>query len=95
MRLGAYVYSVDTGSAAEKAGLQAGDIITKIGDTEITSYTELKAAVRGYSAGDEAEIVLYRAGESITVTITFDEAKPAEVVESSNEVLDPYSSEQN
>ncbi len=95
MPLGAYVYSVDTGSAAEKAGLQAGDIITKIGDTEITSYTELKAAVRGYSAGDEAEIVLYRAGESITVTITFDEAKPAEVVESSNEVLDPYSSEQN
>ena len=95
MPLGAYVYSVDPDSAAEKAGLQAGDIITKIGDTEIVSYTELKAAVRDYSAGDETEIVLYRAGESVTVTITFDEAKPASVVESSNEVLDPYSSEQN
>ncbi|MBR4549668.1 MAG: trypsin-like peptidase domain-containing protein [Oscillospiraceae bacterium] len=95
MPLGAYVYSVDNGSAAERAGLQAGDIITKLGDTEISSYTDLKAAVRAFSAGDSVDIVLFRAGESIVVSITFDEARPAGIVESSNEVLDPYSSEQN
>ena len=95
MPLGAYVYSVDNGSAAEKAGLQAGDIITKLGDTEISSYTELKSAVRSFSAGDSAEITVFRAGEEIKVTITFDEAKPTNVVESANEVLEPYSSDQN
>ena len=76
MPLGAYVSNVSSGSCAEKAGIQKGDVITKLGDTEITSYTELKAAVKQYSAGDEAVIELYRAGESMTVTLTFDEAKP-------------------
>ena len=95
MPLGAYVYSVDNGSAAEKAGLQAGDIITRVGNTEISSYTDLKAAVRSFSAGDSTEVTIFRAGGSITVSILFDEARPEGVIESSNEVLDPYSSEQN
>ena len=61
---------------AAAAGIQAGDIITKVGDKDIESYSDLKSAVRRYSAGDTAEITLYRAGESMTVSITFDEAKP-------------------
>ncbi len=77
MPMGAYVSAVDQGSCAEKAGLQAGDIITRLGEKDITSYSELKAAVRSYSAGDSAELTYYRAGESATVTVTFDEAKPA------------------
>lgn len=93
MPLGAYVYSVDSGSAAERAGLQAGDIITKIGDTEITSYTGLRGALRGFSAGDTAPVTLYRAGESLTATIVFDEARPAG--DTSNQVLDPTASTQN
>ncbi len=95
MPLGAYVYSVDSGSAAEKAGLQAGDIITRLGENEINSYTDLKAAVRGYSAGDTAEITLFRAGESLTLSITFDEAVPASMTNNGNTVLDPGASEQN
>lgn len=93
MPLGAYVYSVDSGSAAERAGLQAGDIITKIGDTEISSYTGLKGALRGFSAGDTAPVTLYRAGESLPATIIFDEARPAG--DTSNQVLDPTASTQN
>ena len=94
MPLGAYVYSVDNGSAAERAGLQAGDIITRLGETEIASYSDLTYAVRFYSAGDTAEVTLFRAGESLIVSITFDEARPMGM-ENSNEVLDPYSSGQN
>ena len=37
---------------------------------------QLKAAVKKFSAGDTTEVELYRAGESMVVTITFDEAKP-------------------
>ena len=78
--LGAYIDGVESGSCAEKAGLQAGDIITKLGGKEISSYTDLKAAVRNYSAGDSAEVEYYRAGEMLTLTVVFDEAKPASSV---------------
>ena len=76
MPLGAYVSDVSSGSCAEKAGIQRGDVITRIGETELSSYSELKAAVKKFSAGDTTEVELYRAGESMVVTITFDEAKP-------------------
>lgn len=81
MPIGAYVASVESGSCAEKAGLQPGDIITGIGDDTVESYDDLRSAVKGYSAGDSAELEFYRAGESQTVTVTFDEAKPDSVSE--------------
>ena len=76
MPIGAYVKSVEPGSCAENAGIQAGDIITKLGDAEITGYSDLKQAIKQYSAGDSAELELYRAGESRTITVIFDEAVP-------------------
>ncbi len=74
MPLGAYVYSVESGSCAEKAGIHAKDIITKLGDKEITGYTDLTSALHGFSAGETAEVTVYRDGEDLVLTITFDEA---------------------
>ncbi len=74
--VGAMVAEVTAGSCAEKAGIQTGDIITMVGDKDIESTNDLKSAVRCFSAGDTAELTLYRAGESVTLSITFDEAKP-------------------
>ncbi|MBO5496792.1 MAG: trypsin-like peptidase domain-containing protein [Oscillospiraceae bacterium] len=76
MPLGAYVHSVTPGSSAEAAGIQPNDIIVKLGDQAITDYNELKSAIRRFSAGDTTEVVVYRAGEELTLSITFDEAKP-------------------
>ena len=76
MPLGAYISEVSAGSCAEAAGLQKGDIITRIGGSEIKSYSDLKNVIKSFSAGDSTEIELYRAGESLTVSITFDELKP-------------------
>jgi len=76
MPMGAYVYSVESGTCAEAAGIQAGDIITKLGDTDITGYSDLKAAVRTFSAGDTTDVYLYRAGEELVLSITFDESRP-------------------
>ena len=76
MPIGAFVKSVESGSCAENAGIQAGDIITRLGDVEITGYSDLKQAIKQYSAGDSAELELYRAGESRTITVIFDEAVP-------------------
>ena len=76
MPIGAYVESVEKGSCAEKAGLRTGDIITKLGEQSISSYDELKAALRQFSAGETAPLIFYRAGDSLTVNLTFDEALP-------------------
>ena len=76
MPIGAFIKSVEPGSCADNAGIQSGDIITKLGDVEITGYSDLKQAIKQYSAGDTAEVELYRAGESRTITVTFDEAVP-------------------
>lgn len=74
--LGAMIQDVTSGSCAEKAGLKSGDIITGVGEKTVENYNDLKSAVKCYSAGDTADISLYRAGESLTLSITFDEAKP-------------------
>ena len=69
---GVFVYSVDEGGAAAKAGLKMGDVITKIGDKTITSYEDLVAAKKSYSAGDTATFTIYREGSTMTVELTFD-----------------------
>ena len=71
---GVFVCSVEPGSAAEKAGLQMGDVITKIDDKTITSYEDLVAAKKSYSAGDTATFTIYREGKTQTVELTFDAA---------------------
>ncbi|MFD9746610.1 S1C family serine protease [[Kitasatospora] papulosa] len=66
---GVAIVSVQKGGAAEKAGLRAGDIITRIGDDRVTTITSLSEAL----AGDEP-------GEKVKVTYTRGEAaKSAEV----------------
>ena len=71
--VGAYVKSVTQDSAADKAGLLVGDIITKLGDDDIVSQDSLVATLRKYSAGDTATLTVRRSGEDIELSITFDE----------------------
>jgi len=75
--VGAYIDSVDAGSSAELAGIQAGDIITAIGDEPVRSYDDLRIAIKHHAAGETTEIALYRADENRVVTVTFDEERPA------------------
>ena len=58
---GVYVKSVSDGSAAANAGIQAGDIITAIDSTAISSVDELSTALSNYSSGDTAKITISRA----------------------------------
>lgn len=73
---GAYVYNVESGRCAEKCGLAAGDIITKLNGETISSYSDLSSAIKSFKAGESAELVIYRAGDYIVLTITFDESTP-------------------
>lgn len=75
---GAFVDSVAPGAAADKAGILPGDIITAVGDDAVLSKEDLQAAKSAYSAGDTAEFTINRNGETLKVTVTFDE-QPADV----------------
>ena len=68
---GAYVTSVVSGSPAETAGLREGDIITELGGYTVSSYSDLQQELTFHSAGETCDIVVYRSGEYLTLSITF------------------------
>ena len=68
---GAFVSYVEAGSPAEKAGIQVGDIITEVDGYEVQSYEGLAEELAFHRAGDTVDIVVYRSGESVTLSITF------------------------
>ena len=90
---GAYVLGVVDSSCAAKAGLQEGDIITKLDDTDITSSDDLQNALADYQAGDTATLTVSRSGQVQTLTITFDE-RTDERVAASQELQDQIEQEQ-
>jgi len=71
------IAQIVAGSAAEQAGLKAGDLILKVNDTTIDSNTTLAAVISGFNAGDTATLTIQRDGQEQTVTVTFGEYKPA------------------
>ena len=70
------VEKVMPGSAAEAAGIQAGDLILKIGEKQIASGEELSSAIGEYKPGDKATLTIQRDGKESTVEVTFGEYKP-------------------
>ena len=74
--VGALVNSVASGSCAETAGLQVGDIITAADGTEITTYEELIDAKNSHKAGEVMELTVFRDGSYVTLAVTLDEEVP-------------------
>ncbi|SDO81632.1 putative serine protease PepD [Lentzea jiangxiensis] len=66
---GARISEITSGGAAEKAGLKAGDVITKFGDRRIDESDTLVAAVRSKAPGDKVTITL---SDNRTVEATLD-----------------------
>ncbi|MFG1676447.1 trypsin-like peptidase domain-containing protein [Micromonospora sp. NPDC049282] len=70
---GALVAAVTPGSAAEKAGLQRGDVITKFGDKPVNDSNDLVGAVQAGKVGDRVEIQFKRNGSDEKATVTLAE----------------------
>jgi len=69
---GAQVRDVTNGSTASDAGLAAGDVITKVDDTQITGSDSLVATIRSYRPGDSVTITYLHDGQTKTVKLTLD-----------------------
>jgi len=67
---GAQIAQVVQGSGAEKAGLQAGDIVTKVGSVPIESADALVATIRSSEPGGTVSLTYLRSGQPHTVSVT-------------------------
>jgi putative serine protease PepD len=67
---GALIVGVESGSPAAKAGVQQGDVVTRIGTTAIDDSTTLSARIRQASPGDVVKLTVERNGATKTISVT-------------------------
>jgi putative serine protease PepD len=69
---GAAIQDVTNGSTADSAGLQQGDVITKVDDQLIAGADSLVATIRSYRPGDEVTVTFERDGDTQTARLELD-----------------------
>ena len=74
---GAVVAAVEDGGPAARAGLEQGDIVTAVGDTEITSFPELAGTIQGHAVGDTVTLTVVRGDEELQLDVELAE-RPTE-----------------
>ena len=74
--VGVVVVSVNEGSCAEKAGIEAGDLIVEMDGKTVETKEDISEVKKNYRPGDECQVKIYRNGEYQTLTVTFDEEPP-------------------
>lgn len=69
------VWEVEKGSPAEKAGVNAGDVITMVGKKKIREVRDVSRALGIYDEGEKAEIEIIRKGTRKTITLEVEESR--------------------
>ena len=70
-RNGVYISEVSKSSAADEAGIKAGDVITAVDSMPVNSTSAVQEAVSRYSPGDKAVITVIRDGKEKKFDVTF------------------------
>ncbi|MGB5983645.1 MAG: M28 family peptidase [Nonlabens sp.] len=70
---GMRIDGVSEDKPAQKAGLQKGDIVIKLGDSTVVDMMSYMRVLSTYEAGDKAQVIVDRNGKKIEETITFQE----------------------
>jgi hypothetical protein len=74
VKSGILIRSVVKGSAAEKAGMKAGDVVTKIDDTVVSSPSEITSALRAAGSKRTFTVTVVRNKKETTLNLTLDSA---------------------
>ncbi|WP_371376716.1 Do family serine endopeptidase [Thalassotalea aquiviva] len=80
---GGFVSQVTPNSAAEEAGLKAGDIITKVNGKKIKNFNELRGKIGSIGAGNTVDITFLRDGDEREVKVTLKSIPDANIAASS------------
>jgi S1-C subfamily serine protease len=74
---GVTIADVVSGSPADNAGMSAGDVITSVGSTSVTSPDALSAALSGYHPGNRVQIQwVDQSGQQQSATVTLASGPP-------------------
>ncbi|MFP9228623.1 serine endoprotease DegP [Pectobacterium cacticida] len=76
---GAFVSQVKPKSAADKAGIKAGDVIVTLNGKAISSFSALRAQVGSLPVGSKVALGLLRDGKPLTVEVTLQQSNQAQV----------------
>jgi putative serine protease PepD len=91
---GATIASVQDGSAAATAGLQAGDVVTKVGDARVEDFSDLVARIGAQTPGGKVTLTVERGGQEkaldVTLGTTKDEAPTTSTAPSSGTFPFPW-----
>ena len=90
---GAFVYSVEEGLPGDLAGLRKGDVIIGLNGTEIRSMQDLLDSKRPYRAFETVTLKVWRDGEVLELSFTFDEVTPEHPTGSTEIVIEPENEE--
>ncbi len=72
---GVVIDKVDSGSAAESAGLKPRDIITEVDGNKIKSSDELYDCIQSHKVGDSIKVKVWRDGSTLTIPVTLGDSK--------------------
>ncbi|MGK2888888.1 MAG: serine endoprotease DegP [Candidatus Malihini olakiniferum] len=78
-RRGAFVSQVRLKSAADEAGIKAGDVILTLNDKPISSFAALRAQVGSLPVSSKVKLGLLREGKSLTVEVTLQQASQTQM----------------
>ena len=73
IKSGVYLIRIVAGSPAEQAGLQAGDVIIKVDETDISDREELRRLVQSHKIGDAINITYIRSGNTMNCTVILEQ----------------------
>lgn len=90
---GEIVQSVQPDSAAEKAGLEAGDIITSINGQDVTSEQTVIFLIANLQPGETIPVEVLRNGETVTLNATLGKRPSETELREQQETFDPDSDE--
>jgi serine protease Do len=83
--MGALVRGVENGAPADKAGIEAGDIITKFDGKSVEKSSDLPRMVGGVKPGTRSAITVLRQGKFKELTVTIAEIEPDKTAEAPTE----------
>jgi len=72
---GVLVKAVTKGSPAERAGMKAGDVLVRIGDTRVATSRDVAGALRYAQAGRSVNVAVVRNKKEVPLTVTIEEAR--------------------
>ena len=68
---GVYIAEVVDNTPAQRVGIQAGDVIVKVGEDNTPTLTDLNKVLYKYKSGQSTKVTVNRGGKDITVDVTF------------------------